>query len=266
MTLITLLSDFGLTDPYVAQMKAMIRSTTSKAEILDVSHGIEKHNIAAGSFVLETTTSFFPNGSIHVGVVDPGVGGDRLPIVISCDRGVLIGPDNGLLHRASRKLGFEAAYQIMSSRFKRNIVSSTFHGRDIFAFAAGKIAEGAKPDEAGPELDSIVDLNIPDPEYSKNTVTCRALYVDSFGNVITNISEASLEKFGFRHGMRVRIISERTGEQNDALTTMSYSNIPEHQFGLLLGSLGYLEVALKEASAAALLHLKPLDGLTIRLS
>ena len=266
MTLITLLSDFGLRDPYVAQMKSVIRSTTSEAEIIDISHGIEKHSIAAGSFLLETTTPFFPMGSIHVGVVDPDVGGPRLPIVIACEKSVLIGPDNGLLHRAARKLGFQAAYKITNPKFNRNKVSSTFHGRDIFAFTAGKIAEGAKPEEVGPELEAIVDLNIPDPEYSKNTITCRVLYVDSFGNVITNISEASLDKLGFRQGIRFSIITRRRTSYHKGSSTTSYFDIPEDHFGLMLGSQGYLEIALREASAAAKLHLKPLDSLSIRFS
>jgi S-adenosyl-L-methionine hydrolase (adenosine-forming) len=247
-------------------MKAVIRSTISDMEIIDISHEIEKHNIGAGSFLLETTTPYFPTGSIHVGVVDPGVGGTRLPIAIACEKGVLLGPDNGLLHRAAKKLGFKAAYRITNVKFNRNNVSSTFHGRDIFAYTAAKIAEGSEPKEVGPELDTIADLNIPDPESSKKIVKCRVLYVDSFGNIITNISEASLDKFGFRHGMHVRIISEKTREQHDGSTTTSYFDIPEHRFGLLLGSQGYLEVALKEASAAARLHLKPLDSLSIRFS
>jgi S-adenosyl-L-methionine hydrolase (adenosine-forming) len=266
LTLITLLSDFGLADPYVAQIKAVIRTTISDTEIIDISHEIEKHNITAGSFLLETTAPFFPTGSIHVGIVDPGVGGTRLPIVIACEKGVLIGPDNGLLHRASRKLGFQAAYRITNSKFNRNNVSSTFHGRDIFAFTAAQIAEGSDPKEVGPELDAVVSLNIPDPESTKNTVKCRVLYVDSFGNIITNIPESSLDKLGFRHGMHVKIISEETGEQYDGLTTISYFDIPERRFGLLLGSQGFVEIALKEASAAAWLHSKPLDSLSIRFS
>ncbi|MBO0888835.1 SAM-dependent chlorinase/fluorinase, partial [Candidatus Bathyarchaeota archaeon] len=97
MVLITLLSDFGLDDPYLAQMKGVIMSVAPGAEIVDISHGIEKHNIAIGSYILETTVPFFPHDSIHVAVVDPGVGGARMPIAIVCDRGVLVGPDNGLM-------------------------------------------------------------------------------------------------------------------------------------------------------------------------
>jgi S-adenosyl-L-methionine hydrolase (adenosine-forming) len=108
MAVITLLSDFGLVDPYVAQMKAVILSIVPEAEIVDISHGVEKYNIASGSYLLETTLPFFPTGSIHVAVVDPGVGGPRLPIAIDCDHGTLIGPDNGLLARAADRLGFRA--------------------------------------------------------------------------------------------------------------------------------------------------------------
>src|ERR1700751_3212010 len=149
MTVITFLSDFGLTDPYVAQMKAVVLSTALNAEIVDISHGVEKHNVAAGSFILETSVPFFPMGSVHVAVVDPGVGGERLPIVIECNQGVLIGPDNGLLARASDKLGFQTAYRITDSHFIRDMPSTTFHGRDIFAFTAAGIAAGRRPNEVG---------------------------------------------------------------------------------------------------------------------
>jgi len=247
-------------------MKAVIRSRTSSAEIIDISHGVEKHDIAAGSFLLETTTPFFPMGSIHVGVVDPGVGGARLPIVIACEKGVLIGPDNGLLDRAARKLGFQTAFKIANSSFSPNNVSSTFHGRDIFVRTAAMIAEGAAPDEAGPELEAIVDLNIPEPTSAKNAITCRVLYVDSFGNIITNVSEAGLERLGFRHGTRLRVSSKGEMASYEGMTTKSYFEIPEHQFGLLLGSQGYLELAMRQASAAARLHVRPLDILSIRFS
>ena len=266
MTVITLLSDFGLADPYVAQMKAVIRSNSSEAEIIDISHEIEKHNIASGSYVLETSLPFFPKGSIHVAVVDPGVGGNRLPIAVACIQGVLIGPDNGLLARAADRLGFQTAYLVQNSQFIRERPSSTFHGRDIFAFTAAKISQGRRPSEVGPALSSISQLDFPDASFSKNRVTCRVLYVDSFGNVVTNISEVDSERFGFYEGVHVRIIQSRGEDWHDGLVTKSYFDIPSRRFGLLRGSQGYLEIALKEASAAARLHVKPLDSLEIRFS
>ena len=265
MVVVTLLSDFGLSDPYVAEMKGVIRSIAPNVEIIDISHGIEKHNIAAGSFVLETAVPFFPDGSIHVAVVDPGVGGSRKPVSVACDKGVLVGPDNGLLFRAAEKLRFQNAYQIQNAQFMTANVSSTFHGRDIFAYAGAKIARGTNPSLAGPNLQRMVRLDIPDPEFSKDHITCRVLYVDSFGNVVTNISGPNMERFGLRERVRVRIMSN-DGDQFEGLTTISYFEIPDGRFGLLLGSQGYLEIALKEASAAARLHVRPLDHLKLRLS
>src|SRR2546430_17115965 len=114
MALITMLSDFGLTDPYVAEMKGVILSLNPDQKLVDVSHGIERHNIAIGSFVLETALPYFPHGSLHVAVVDPGVGTERLPLVVLCERGILVGPDNGLLVIAAAHLGLKAPYQLDS--------------------------------------------------------------------------------------------------------------------------------------------------------
>jgi S-adenosylmethionine hydrolase len=263
---ITLLSDFGLDDPYVAQMKGLILSNVSDAEIVDISHGIQKHNIAAGSFVLETTASFFPNGSIHVAVVDPGVGGPRLPIAIDCDQGILIGPDNGLMARAADRLGVRAAYEISNRKFAREYVSSTFHGRDIFAYAAATVSREGRTSEVGPKVQEIVQLDIPSVDVSSNQVSCSVLYVDSFGNVVTNVPADDLGRLDMHEGRPVRILRGEGEGQYKGIATVSYFDVPPGRLGLLLGSQGYLEIALKEASAAAKLRVKPLDRLTIRIS
>jgi S-adenosyl-L-methionine hydrolase (adenosine-forming) len=266
MAVITLLSDFGLTDPYVAQMKAVILSMVPGAEIIDISHGVEKYNIAAGSHLLETTVPFFPAGSIHVGVVDPAVSGTRLPITIRCNQGTMIGPDNGLLARAADKLGFQAAHKITSNQFIREGLSATFHGRDIFAFTAAKIAQGHKPSEVGPSLPRIARLELPVPRLSKKSVTCSVLYVDSFGNIVTNISEANSKQFRFQEGLHVIIVAGNSRDRYDGLSVKSYSDIPAGRFGLLHGSQGYLEIGLKEACAALKLRVKSLDSLEISFS
>lgn len=263
--MITLLSDFGLVDSYVAQMKAVILSIVPDVEIIDISHGVEKYNIAAGSYLLETTVPFFPRGSIHVAVVDPGVGGPRLPIAISCHRGTMIGPDNGLLSRAADKLGFRAAHKVTRCQFIKYGPSSTFHGRDIFAFTAAKIAQGHKLSEVGPPLPAIARLEVPDPGFSTKSVTCSVLYVDSFGNVVTNISESS-KQYRFRESRHFKILVGNGENQQDGFTVRSYSDIPVGRLGLLRGSQGYLEIALREASAAARLRVKSLDSLEIRFS
>ncbi|HYY91531.1 MAG TPA: SAM-dependent chlorinase/fluorinase [Candidatus Dormibacteraeota bacterium] len=265
MVLITLLSDFGLDDPYLAQMKGVIASIVPDIGLIDISHGIEKHNIAIGSYVLETTVPLFPHDSIHVAVVDPGVGGARLPIVIECDRGVLVGPDNGLMARAAARLGLKTVYQIKSNQFQKDQVSSTFHGRDVFAIAAARLAEGRKPSDVGPEQSTIVRLDIPSIGFMKERVRCNIIYIDSFGNVVTNISDGDLHRHGFQDSKEVEVLTRR-GRKVRGLVARSYSDIPTSRFGLLVGSQGYVEIALKEASAAKKLRVKVLDPLEIRFS
>src|SRR5438445_12408551 len=124
MPIITLLSDFGLTDPYVAEMKGVILSTNPDLRIVDVSHGIERHNIAMGSFILETALPYFPQGSIHLAVVDSGVGTEGLPLVVLCKLGVLVGADNGLIVTAAASLVFRAASQIHSPGLNGKMASA----------------------------------------------------------------------------------------------------------------------------------------------
>ncbi len=264
MPLITLLSDFGLTDPYVAEMKGVILRANPDQKIIDVSHGIERHNIAMGSFILEMALPYFPWGSIHVAVVDPGVGTERLPIVVQCDLGILVGPDNGLLVRAAEKLGLEAAYLIDTRGFEGEKVSSTFHGRDIFARAAAKLANGLEPNAVGGEVKRLLRLDIPGVLMSHNRANCTVLYVDSFGNVILNLREESITQLSLHEGDHITIETKKGRLSGTAART--YSNIPTGQIGVILGSQGYLEIAMREDSAAARLGLKPLDQIEIRLS
>src|SRR5437867_13412902 len=140
MRVVTLLSDFGLGDGYVAQMKGTILDLCPDAVITDISHDIERHNIPMGSFILETTTPYFPRGTIHVAVVDPGVGSARKAIVIECSTGLFIGPVNGLMARACDKVALKLIYQIRNEELQRRPPSATSHGRDIFAYVAGLIA------------------------------------------------------------------------------------------------------------------------------
>jgi len=264
MALITLLSDFGLTDPYVAEMKGVILSANPDQTIVDVSHGIERHNIAMGSFVLETALPYFPHGSIHVAVVDPGVGTETLPLVMLCERGILIGPDNGLLVRAAERLGLNTAYQIDSHRFDREKVSSTFHGRDVFARTAAKIANGLNPKSVGGEVKQLVKLNVPNASISHGRANCTVLYVDSFGNVILNLAEENIARPGLHERDHVTIATKQG--QFSGLVGRTYSDISHAQVGIILGSQGYLEIAMREGSAATRLGLKPLDQIEIRLN
>ena len=262
MVTITLLSDFGLTDPYVAEMKGVILSTNPDLRIVDVSHGIERHNIAMGSFMLETALPYFPQGSIHVAVVDPGVGTERLPLVVLCKLGVLVGPDNGLLVRAAERLGFKAAYQIDGRRFKGEKVSATFHGRDVFARMAANLADGLRPDTVGALVKELVRLDIPSVGVSDEGMTCTILHADSFGNVIVNIGEEEFLRLGFHDDRRLEV--KTMHGRSSASMARTYSEIRRDELGIILGSQGYVELAMRESSAATRLGLKPLDQVEIR--
>ena len=262
MVTITLLSDFGLTDPYVAEMKGVILSANPDLRIVDVSHGIERHNIAMGSFILETALPYFPLGSIHVAVVDPGVGTERLPLVVLCKLGVLVGPDNGLLVRAAERLGFKAAYQIDSRRFKGEKVSATFHGRDLFARMAANLADGLRPDTVGAVVNELVRLDIPSVGVSDEGMTCTILHVDSFGNVILNLGEKEFLRLGLHDDRRLEV--KTMHGRSSASMARTYSEIRRDELGIILGSQGYVELVMRESSASARLGLKPLDRVEIR--
>ncbi len=261
MALITLLSDFGTSDGYVAQIKARILGITPRVEIVDISHGIPPYNILMGSHVLETTVPFFPRETIHVGVVDPGVGSTRLPIIIECDNGVLVGPDNGLLARASDKLGFRSAYRIRTQALGWSI-STTFHGRDIFAVVAARIAEGEKPSELGPKISKIARLRIAPSTVSRDKITGTVLHVDNFGNIVLNLTDKGIESRQIR--IQQGLVLDDAVTLQTVRFARSYSEVRPGGLALLKGSQGYFEVAAREDSAARLLGVKPGDQIVLR--
>jgi S-adenosylmethionine hydrolase len=185
-------------------------------------------------------------------------------LVVLCERGILVGPDNGLLVRAAERLGFNTAYQIDNHRFDGEKVSSTFHGRDVFARTAAKLANGLKPKSVGGEVKQPVKLDVPNVSISHGRANCTALYVDSFGNAILNLAEEDITRLGVHVGDHITI--ETKQGQFLGLVGRTYSDISRTQLGVILGSQGYLEIAMREGSAAARLGLKPLDQIEIRLS
>src|SRR3989442_7312397 len=173
MQLISLLTDFGLKRPYVAEMKLVMIKNCQDAVLVDITHQVERHNIVEGAFLLEMAVPFFPGRTVHLAVVDPGVGSARLPVVVECRRGhVLVGPDNGLLVRAAEPLGYKQAYRMENPRFLGRKVSPTFHGRDIFAVAAGKNACGVHPSEAWGKKNRIRGLSLPSLSLRASRLGC----------------------------------------------------------------------------------------------
>jgi S-adenosyl-L-methionine hydrolase (adenosine-forming) len=260
MQIVTLLTDFGLRDGYVAQMKGVILRRCPSCQIVDISHMVGRHNIAEGAFLLESSLPYFPRNSIHVAIIDPGVGSRRLPILIVSKSGIIVGPDNGVLSLAADKLGVIRAYRIDQSMLEVEAVSSTFHGRDIFAVAAAELANGRPPRSIGKSLKTIERLKLPEPKVSKNMVRCSVLHVDTFGNVITNVRNDFFLPWLSPGGMlRVRA----NGKSLKAKSVETYSSVGVGELAVLKGSQGYLEVSARERSASELLGLGASDELVI---
>ncbi|MGA2784179.1 MAG: S-adenosyl-l-methionine hydroxide adenosyltransferase family protein [Candidatus Bathyarchaeia archaeon] len=245
---ISLLSDFGLVDPFVAEMKAVILSICPMARIVDISHEVDKFSIRMGAFLLAEAAPAFQEGAVHVAVVDPGVGGSRRAIVIKTRRAAYVGPDNGLLLPAALSDGLLGVFEITNRSMMRREISLTFHGRDIFAPAAAHLASGRLPEEFGPEITEYVKSPYSEPVFERNAVICEILHVDRFGNIVTNLSQNSLSQHN--NNLTDKIILSVGSRKFSARIVGTFSDLREGEIGALFGSHGFLEVAAREKSAA----------------
>ena len=262
LQIVTLLSDFGLMDPFVAEMKAVILSICPDARIVDVSHQVEKFNIRMGSFLLASAAPYFVEGTVHCAVVDPGVGGKRRPIVVETRRAVYVGPDNGLLIPAARRDGIRHVYVLSNGSLMREQVSATFHGRDVFAPAAAHLACGAQPKDCGQEISIFIQPTYAEPVFDGDSVLGEVFHVDGFGNIVTNIEHVTLSQIGLKLENRIRIMLGR--KRLLVRYVRTYSDLRGNELGLLVGSHGFLEIACREANAATKLHTR--TGQVIRMT
>jgi S-adenosylmethionine hydrolase len=188
MSTITLTTDFGTDSPYVAAMKGVILSINPDVTLVDVTHSVPAQDIRAGAVILGDAFRWFPESTIHVAVVDPGVGTRRRIVCIETGGHRLVGPDNGVLAVAIGGARDVHAFRISQPRFRLPEVSRTFHGRDVMAPAAAHLSLGVRPGDLGPPIDDWVRLELPEPSVGPGRIEGEVLYVDSFGNLITNIS------------------------------------------------------------------------------
>ncbi len=262
MRLITFLSDFGSNSNYVCQMKGVALSITD-AKIIDINHEIAPHNIREGAFVLRTTIPFFPVGSVHVAVVDPGVGTDRRGIVITTSSQILVGPDNGLLIPAARYLGDFTIYEITNSKLMLNSVSDTFHGRDIFSPVAAYILNGVLFEQIGPIITDFVDLDFGNFEITDSSAVGKVVYIDRFGNIITNIDGLKFSNvLNFDNKVTI-FIGKRTFRTN---FVKSYDFVKKGELLATVGSSNLLEISINQGNAAKKLGVKPDDDIKILFS
>jgi S-adenosylmethionine hydrolase len=257
--IITLTTDFGWKDPYAAEMKAAILSICPNAVIVDITHEIAKFNIRMGAYVLASAVPYFPKGSVHVAVVDPGVGTRRRPIVIQTKQGFFVGPDNGLLVLAAEKQGIISVHELANQRFMLPQVSNTFHGRDIFAPAAAHLLNGVNPAEFGPEIREVAK-----PEFAKVTrkngvLVGEVLHVDGFGNIITNINEKEVAQSRVNGAVNV----ELAGKKLKLKFCKAYGEAESQKPLALIGSHGFLEISLNQGSAAEKFKTQAGDKVTI---
>jgi S-adenosyl-L-methionine hydrolase (adenosine-forming) len=247
---IAILTDFGNGDHYVGVMKGVIASIAPGAPVIDLTHGVPPQSVTAGALMLKQSWRFFPPRTIFVAVVDPGVGTTRLPVAIETRSGArFVGPDNGVLWPAVEEAKPRTAVELREPRYRLAHVGATFHGRDIFAPAAAHLWRGVKLGAMGPRLrDGLIRLEIRAPHAGMRELSGEVIYVDTFGNLVTNIGHDALRRFAARfrsNPLSVRISAGAPMEIHHA-----YGDVRKGVPLAIFGSFELLEIAVRDGNAA----------------
>lgn len=264
--LITITTDFGTEDAYVPAMKGTMLSVCPDARLVDVTHEIHPQDVMEAGFVLQSALPYFPAGSIHLVVVDPGVGTDRRAVALRADEQWFVGPDNGVFPLVLDDEPPEAIVELDEPEFWRSrSPSTTFHGRDIFAPAAAHLATGRTLDEIGSPIDSLEPLRWARPSVAPGTAQGWVVHVDHFGNCITNLRRSTLAEAAELDDSDPSVEAFPPLKAFVGTTTLqnlhpTYGAVPEGDPLLLFGSTGYLEVAANGGNAAELLDIRKGDS------
>lgn len=252
-SIITLTTDFGLSDPFVGIMKGVMFGINPLIKFIDISHLIEPQNITQAYYTLKFSYKHFPSGTIHIAVVDPGVGSNRRPILIESKDYFFIGPDNGIFSFVFENDPSVNIIELSEKKFFLPSLSQTFHGRDIFASVAGWLSSDVKPYEFGIPINNPVTLKIPEPDTGKERISGEVIHIDRFGNLITNISKTQFHSF----------VSERDGKfririKNFIIPSIckSYSDAAGTKPASIFNSWGSLEIFIKNGNASRKLGIK----------
>ena len=263
--IVTLLSDYGRDDDFVGVCHGVIRSLHPEAQIVDITHGIERFAVRQGALVLRNTLAYMPVG-VHVAVVDPQVGTERRAVALRTgDDRILVGPDNGLLSLAwDRCGGVELAVDVTRSQHRLEPVSATFHGRDVFAPVAARLAAGSELAEAGDPLDpdELATIRLPAPRSEDGALVAHALIVDRFGNASLNVGHDELAGSGMTLGGQVEL--ELGGERFFATYTQTFADVGPGELIVYEDAYRTLAVAINRGDAAATLGLGPDAELRLR--
>lgn len=281
--MISLLTDFGTTDAYVGTMKAVILARTPAARLVDLCHEVPPQDVSRAAFLLYTATPYFPPGTVHLAVVDPGVGSGRRPVALATERAFFVGPDNGLFTYATARDPVIAAVELREADYRLADVSYTFHGRDVFAPAAAHLAAGGRLSDLGPPVSDLVRLPPFPLEVAGSTIRGEVLHTDRFGNAITSIGPLTWEGDtlvlsppvpgfpvpGFSPvgtvagggGFPLRFSAAgaqiRVADQTLHGIHHTYAEVAPGMLLALIGSHGHLEIAANGANAAQALNLRP---------
>ena len=257
--IITLLTDFGTEDSYVGAMKGVILSINPDATIIDISHQIPPQDIIAGAFVLSQAAPFFPKGTVHIAVVDPGVGGKRKPILIETDKYFFVGPDNGIFEIALQNERIRRKIHLTNKDYFLGYISSTFHGRDIFSPVGAYLSLGIDPALFGKKIKTLTSLDVKKPFAKDGKITGRIIHIDRFGNLITNIDERLLKKV-----FKNRIFEVEVCDNIIKRFVPAYSYAKKDEIISLIGSSGLLEIAKRDANAVQELGAEKGDRVEVR--
>lgn len=262
--IITLTSDFGLKDPFAGVMKGVILGINPDARIIDVTHNIQRHNIFEASQVVALSHKYFPPASFHVVVVDPGVGGERKPLLVVTENHYFIGPDNGVFSSVYENTDphFLKVIHLTASHYFLPVIGATFHGRDIFAPVAAWMSKGINSSKFGEPIDDYVKISIPKPVFSNNVLTGEIVSIDNFGNAISNITGdklAELAPVDNRDNFRFTF-------RNDQLPFVRFYAANETGgLAAIVNSFGHVELFVYQESAAEKYNIKIGDPLSVNV-
>jgi S-adenosyl-L-methionine hydrolase (adenosine-forming) len=241
VSIITLTTDFGTKDGYAAQMKGVILGIYPQARLIDVTHDIQPYSVIEGALVLKGVSRYFQEGTIHVGVVDPGVGSKRRCIALKADKRSYVGPDNGLFSLIFQSAQEWEAREITKPAYLLPQPHATFHGRDVFAPTAAHLCAGQSFDSVGPTIQDPVRLNLPEPSHTPDGIQGEIIYIDRFGNLTSNIPADMLTR-------NVRFVE--AGNARISGISRFFGEVPESEPLALINSFGFLEIAVNKRDAS----------------
>lgn len=257
--IITLTTDFGLSDPYVGIMKGVILSINPAARVIDVSHLIKAGSVLQAAGIIRESYTFFPKGTVHVAVVDPAVGTERRLILLETEEYLFVGPDNGIFWPIIVAHPDIKVIHLTESKYFLPNITHTFHGRDIFAPVAAHLSGGVDPSNMGPSINDPVPLKIPRPQQTGQVLSGQIIRVDHFGNLITNILQKDLDQFSGSARPFIKL-----GDLVIEGVSKTYADASEGETLAMIGSSGLLEIAVNLGRACDRLGLNSEDIVGMR--